>query len=202
MYSNRNFYSQRSNEEVSNICCHCSVTISCPTLCDCMDCSTPGFPVIHYLPEFVLTHIHWAIQPSHPLQPPSPPASTKYFTEVVRLELHEEGPGKFHQREEVGRALQKEGRAWDKWQMADTSVHSGDINFLWLSLRWEWGFVKEGNAKECSDYSTIALISHASKVMLKILQARLQQYMNCELPDVQAGFGKGSQTRDQVANIC
>ena len=86
--------------------------------------------------------------------------------------------------------------------MADNSVHSGDINFLWLSLRWEWGFVKEGNAKECLDYSTIALISHASKVMLKILQARLQQYMNCELPDVQAGFGKGSQTRDQVANIC
>ena len=177
MYSNRNFYSQRSNEEVSNTCCYCSVTISCPTLCDCMDCSAPGFPVIHCLPEFVLTHVHWAgdaIQPPHPLPPPSPLASTKYFTEVVRLELHEEGPGTFHQREEVGRALQKVGRAWDKWQMADTSVHSGDINFLWLSLRWEWGFVKEGNAKECSNYSTIALISHASKLMLRILQARLQ----------------------------
>ena len=50
---------------------------------------------------------------------------------------------------------------------------------------------KKGNAKECSNYCTIALISHASKVMLKILQARLQQYMNCELPDVQAGFTKG-----------
>ena len=60
---------------------------------------------------------------------------------------------------------------------------------------------KEGNAKECSNYSTIALISHASKVMLKILQARLQQYMNCELPDVQAGFRKGRGTRDQIANI-
>ena len=61
---------------------------------------------------------------------------------------------------------------------------------------------KKDNAKECSNYRTIALISHASKVMLKILQARLQQYVNCELPDVQAGFRKGRGTRDQIANIC
>ena len=60
---------------------------------------------------------------------------------------------------------------------------------------------KKGNAKECSNYHIIALISDASKVMLKILQARLQQYMNCELPDVQAGFRKGRRTRDQIANI-
>ena len=60
---------------------------------------------------------------------------------------------------------------------------------------------KKGNAKECSDYRTIALISHARKVMLNILQARLQQYMNRELPDVQAGFRKGRGTRDQIANI-
>ena len=60
---------------------------------------------------------------------------------------------------------------------------------------------KKGNDKECSNYHTIALISHASKVMLKILQARLQQYMNNELPDVQAGFRKGRGTRDQIANI-
>ena len=60
---------------------------------------------------------------------------------------------------------------------------------------------KKGNAKKCSNYCTIALISHASKVMLKILQARLQQYMNCELPDVQAGFRKSGGTRDQIANI-
>ena len=60
---------------------------------------------------------------------------------------------------------------------------------------------KKGNAKECSDYYTIALISHASKVMVKILQARLQQYLNRELPDVQAGFRKGRGTRDQIANI-
>ena len=61
---------------------------------------------------------------------------------------------------------------------------------------------KKGNAKECSNYGTIALISHASKVMLKILQARLQQYVNCELPDVQAGFRKVRGTRDQIANMC
>ena len=61
---------------------------------------------------------------------------------------------------------------------------------------------KKGNSKECSNYRTIALISHASKVMLKILQARLQQYVTCELPDVQAGFRKGRGTRDQIANIC
>ena len=61
---------------------------------------------------------------------------------------------------------------------------------------------KKGNPKECSNYHTIALISHASKVILKILQARLQQYMSHELPDVQAGFRKGRGTRDQIANIC
>ena len=59
----------------------------------------------------------------------------------------------------------------------------------------------KGNAKECSNYRTIVLISHASKVMLKILQARLQQYLNRELPDVQAGFRKGRGTRNQIANI-
>ena len=60
---------------------------------------------------------------------------------------------------------------------------------------------KKGNAKECSNYRTIALISHASKVMLKILQARVQHYMNCGLPDVQAGFRKGRGARDQITNI-
>ena len=60
---------------------------------------------------------------------------------------------------------------------------------------------KKGNAKECSNYCTIALISHTSKVMLKILQARLHQYMNCELPDVQARFRKGRGIKDQIANV-
>ena len=71
---------------------------------------------------------------------------------------------------------------------------------LWRKL-YMW-IPKKGNAKECSNYCTIALISHASKVMLKILQARFQQYVNHELPDVQAGFRKGRGTRDQIANIC
>ena len=80
---------------------------------------------------------------------------------------------------------------------------------IWKTQQWpqDWKrsvFIpmpKKGNANECSNYRTIALISHASKVMLKILQSRLQQYMNHELPDVQAGFRKGRGTRDQIANI-
>ena len=60
----------------------------------------------------------------------------------------------------------------------------------------------KGNDKECSNYCTIAILSHTSKVMLKILQARLQQYVNRDLPDVQAGFRKGRGTRDKIANIC
>ena len=80
---------------------------------------------------------------------------------------------------------------------------------IWKSQQWlqdwKWSvFIPiptKGNAEECSNYCTIALISHATKVMLKILQARLQQYMNRELPDVQAGFKKGRGTRDQIANI-
>ena len=61
--------------------------------------------------------------------------------------------------------------------------------------------IKKGNAKECSNYCTIAFITHASKVMFNIFQARLQQYVNCELPDVQAGFRKGRGSRDKIANI-
>ena len=80
---------------------------------------------------------------------------------------------------------------------------------VWKTQQWpqDWKrsvFIlipKKGNARECSNYRTTTLISHASKVMLKILQARLQQHMNCELPDVQAGFRKGRGTRDQIANI-
>ena len=81
---------------------------------------------------------------------------------------------------------------------------------IWKTQQWPQGWrrsvfipiPKKGSAKECSNYRTIALISHASKVMLKILQARLQQYVNREFPDVQAGFRKGRGTRDQIANIC
>ena len=81
---------------------------------------------------------------------------------------------------------------------------------IWIIQQWpqDWKrlvFIpipKKGNIKGCSNYCTIALISHTSKVMFKILQARLQQYVNCELLDVQAGFRKGGGTRDQIANIC
>ena len=81
---------------------------------------------------------------------------------------------------------------------------------IWKTQQWpqDWKrsvFIpipKKGNTNECSNYYTIALISHASKVTLKILQARFQQYVNCELPDVQAGFRKGRGTIDQIANIC
>ena len=81
---------------------------------------------------------------------------------------------------------------------------------IWKAQQWpqDWKrsvfipVLKKGNAKECSNYRTIALISHTSKVMLKILQGRLQQYVNHELSDVQAGFRKGKGIRDQIANIC
>ena len=81
---------------------------------------------------------------------------------------------------------------------------------IWKTQQWpqDWKrslFIptpRKGNAKECSNYRTIAYILHASKVMLKILQARLQQYVNCELPDVQAGFRRGRGSRDQIVNIC
>ena len=84
------------------------------------------------------------------------------------------------------------------------------MSAFWKTQQWpqDWKrsvlipVPKKGNAKECSNYRTIVLISHASKVMLKILQARLQQCVNRELPDVQAGFRKGRGTRDQMANIC
>jgi len=88
------------------------------------------------------------------------------------------------------------------------SIHS-ICQHIWKNQQWpqDWKtsvFIpipKKGNAKKCSNYRTIALMSHASKVMLKILQARLQQYMNHELPDIQTGFRKGRGTRDQIANI-
>ena len=81
---------------------------------------------------------------------------------------------------------------------------------IWKAQQWPQAWKtsvfipisKKGNAKECSNCHTIALISHARKVMLKILQTRLQQYVDHELPDVQAGFRKGRGTRDQIANIC
>ena len=85
-----------------------------------------------------------------------------------------------------------------------------NINQIWKTQQWlqDWKrsvfilILKKGNSNKCSNYRTIARISHASKIMLKIIQARPQQYMNSELPDIQAGFRKGRETRDQIANIC
>ena len=79
--------------------------------------------------------------------------------------------------------------------LENSAVATGLKKVIFISI------LKKGNAKKCSNYCTIALISHTSQVMLKILQARLQQYENHELPDVQAGFRKGRGTRDQIANI-
>ena len=91
----------------------------------------------------------------------------------------------------------------------DVKVLHSICQQIWKAQQWseDWKrsvFIpisKKGNAKECSNYHTIALIPHVSKVMLKILQARLQQYVNRELPDVQVGFRKGRGTRDQIVNI-
>ena len=99
---------------------------------------------------------------------------------------------------------------WPKYWSFSFSISPSKIcQQIWKTQQWpqDWKravFIpipKKGNAKECSNYHTIALISHPSKVMLKILQARLHQYVKCELPDVQAGFRKGRGTRDQTANI-
>ena len=98
-------------------------------------------------------------------------------------------------------------------QVEEISFHfspkDGQCQQIWKTQQWpqDWKrsvFIpvpKKGNPKECSNYHTVALVSHASKVMLKILQAMLQQYMKCELPDVHVGFRKGRRTRDQIANI-
>ena len=98
---------------------------------------------------------------------------------------------------------------FDHWLDDAVKVLRSICQQIWKTQQWpqDWKrsvFIpipKKGNAKECSNYRTVALISHASKVMLKILQARLQQYVNHELPDVQAGFRKGRGTRDQIVNI-
>ena len=92
----------------------------------------------------------------------------------------------------------------------DVKVLHSICQQIWKTQQWpqDWKrliFIpnpKKGNIKECPNYHTIALISHASKVMLRILQARIQQYVNHELPDVQAGFRKSRGTRDQIVNIC
>ena len=112
----------------------------------------------------------------------------------------------------TNKASEGDGIPVELFQLKDDAVkvlHS-ICQQVWKTQQWpqDWKrsvFIpipKKGNANEHSNFHTFALISHASKVMLKIIQARLQQYMNCEVPDVQAGFRKGRGTRDQIANIC
>ena len=155
-----------------------------------MNHSTPGLPVHCQLPESTQTHVHWisdAIHPSNPLSSPSPPALNK-------------SSGGYEIPAELFQTLKDD----------PVKVLHSICQHIWKTQQWpqDWKrsvFIpipKKGNAKECSNHHTIALISHTSKVMLKILQARLHQYVNCELPDVQAGFRKGRRTRDQIANIC
>ena len=122
--------------------------------------------------------------------------------------LTESGNGKrlLPRNSQLSREL-KEEKKW--WPSKAVKVLHSICQQIWKTQQWpqDWKrsvFIplpKKGNAKECSNYCTIALISHTSKVMLKILQARLQQYVNREHPDVQAGFRKGRGTRDQIANI-
>ena len=163
--------------------CHqfSSVTQLCPTVCDPMNCSTPGLPVHHHLPEFTQTHLHRvcdAIQPSHP-------RLAHCLEHSFAVELFQILKGD-----------------------AVKVLHS-ICQQIWKTQQWpqdwKWSvFIpipKKGNAKECLNYHTIALFSNASKGMLKILQARLQLYVNRKLPDVQAGFRKGRGTRHQIASI-
>ena len=108
---------------------------------------------------------------------------------------------------------------WSNWLIFYYKIFCANIKIqvlysiskqIWKTQQWPQGWIrsifipvsKKGNAKECTNYHTIAFISYASKVMLEILQASLQQYVNWELPDVKAGFRKGGKTRDQIANIC
>ena len=125
----------------------------------------------------------------------------QYVSKFEKLSSgHRTGKGQF--------SFQSEKKAMPKKVQTTVQLHS-ICQQIWKTQQWpqDWKrsvFIpipKKGNAKECSNYFTIAHISHASKVMLKILQSGLQQYVNCELPDIQAGFRKGRGTRDQIANI-
>ena len=144
-----------------------------------MNRSTPGLPVHHQLPEFTQTHAHRvsdAIQPFYPLSSPSPPApippSIRVFSNESTL------PVKLFQilKDDAVKVMHSTcQQIWKTQQGPQDWKRSAFIPIP-----------KKGNAKECSNYLTIALISHASKVMLKILQTMLQQYINHEFPDVQA----------------
>ena len=136
---------------LTRICCYCSVAKSCPTLCDPMDCSTPGFPILHHLPEFAQIHVHWvsdAIQPSHPLPSPSPPAcnlsqnqglfqwagSSHHVAKMLKLQIKQQS---FQWIFSAGFPL--EWTVWSPWSLRDSQESSPapqvkSISSLALSL--------------------------------------------------------------------
>ena len=153
-----------------------SVAQSCPTLCDHMNRSTPGL--------LSITNSRSSLKPMS-IQSVMP---SSHFILCRPLFLLPPIPPSITVFSNVLHSICQQ--IWKTQQWAQNWKRSVFIPIP-----------KKGNAKECSNYHTIALISHASKVMLKSLQPRLQQHVNCELPDVQAGFRKGRGTRDQIANI-
>ena len=173
-----------------------SVAQSCPTLWDPMDCSMPGLPVHHQLHEFSQSKksLEWW---------------AGFYKEDLKLgrKLSKEKRSTSSQGNQKG-----DGISVELFQIlkddAVKMLHSL-CQQIWKTQQWpqDWKmsvFIpipRKSKAKECSNYYSIALISHASKILLKILQVRLQQYVNQELPDVQAGFRKGRGTRDQIVNI-
>jgi len=155
-----------------------------------MNCSTPGLPVHHQLPEFAQTHIHRvsdAIQPSHPLSSPSPPAP--------HPSQHQSLFQWVNSSHEVAKVLE--------FQLYSICQQ------IWKSQQWpqDWNrsvFItipKKDSGKECSNYHTIACISHVSKVLLKILQARLHQYVNQEPPDVQVDLEKTEESEIKLPTL-
>ena len=172
-----------------------------------MNCSTPRLPVHHQLPEFTQTHVHRAsdaIQPSHSLLKQH---LMKFKTWLINEVKRTSGSITTNKASEGDRILVE---LFQILKDDAVKVLHSICQQICKTQQWpqNWKrsvFIpipKKGNAKECSNYCTIALTSHASKVMLKILQIRLQQYVNRELPDVQAEFGTAIGTSDQIANIC
>ena len=181
----------QANLENSAVAQFSSVAQLCPTLCDPMNRSTPALPVHHQLSEFTQTHVHRvsdAIQPTHPLLSPSPPAPNPSQHQRIFQWVNSS--------HEVAKVLEFQLQHHSLQKNPKAAVATGLENVKFFTP-----IPKKGNAKECSNYHIIAPISYANKVMLKILQPRLQLYINQELPDVQTGFRKGRGTRDQIANI-
>ena len=166
-----------------------SVAQSCPTLCDPMNCSTPGLPIHHQLPELTQTHIHWvsdAIQPSHPLSSPSPLAPNPSQHQSLFQWVNSSSNPK-----------RCESAAFNKPANLENSAVA-------IALEKMFSFQSQSKAmpKKCSNYNTIALISHISKVMFKILQSEASTVCELRTFICSSWLWKGRETRGQIANIC